>query len=148
MSTSPPPKVVYTSLLVAYLALPSFIFGNLVSLEWSLDFGQPCSTKSFSSVTISPKSCFHQIRKWCLEYDILHPLVLLPVPLPNFSFKSLVKKGWWITGKICYWLYTELKGGKWKKLKKLDFSMGGGPLKKYQLPLLVKIRLGHDSVPR
>ena len=31
----------------------------------------------FTLVTISPKSWFHQIRKWCLLYNLPHPLELL-----------------------------------------------------------------------
>ena len=46
----------------------------------------------FSSVAISPKSWFHQIRRWCLLYTLPHPLDLLENPPSKDSFKKLVKK--------------------------------------------------------
>ena len=52
----------------------------------------------FSSVTISPSSWFHQIRKWCLLYNLPHPLQLLTTTPLKASFKNLVKKH-----VISYW---------------------------------------------
>ena len=46
----------------------------------------------FSSVTISPKSWFHQIRKWCLLYSLPHPLQLLSSPVSKSAFRNLVRK--------------------------------------------------------
>ena len=46
----------------------------------------------FSATTISPKSWFHQIRKWCLLYSLPHPLDLLQNPPSKTVFKSMVKK--------------------------------------------------------
>ena len=38
-----------------------------------------------------------------------------------------------------------IKRGKLKKMEKLDFSLGGGPLKKSPLPLLVKNKILTDG---
>lgn len=46
----------------------------------------------FSSVTVSRKSWFHQIRKWCLLYRLPHPLELLSCPPDKVTFKARVKK--------------------------------------------------------
>ena len=51
-----------------------------------------------SSSTISSKSWFHQIRKWCLLYNLPHPQELLSSPLTKHGFKLLVKKK-----VISYW---------------------------------------------
>ena len=46
----------------------------------------------FSSKTICKSSWFHQIRDWCILYDLPHPLDLLSSPPPKQQFKTLVKK--------------------------------------------------------
>ena len=50
------------------------------------------SLNLFSSRTISPKSWFHQIRKWCLMYGLPHPLDILSSPPTKTIFKTYVKK--------------------------------------------------------
>ena len=57
------------------------------------------ATSFFSFSTISKKSWFHQIRKWCLLYDLPRPQVLLSAPpLTKETFKSNVRKK-----VISYW---------------------------------------------
>ena len=46
----------------------------------------------FASALLSPKSWFHQIRRWCLQYKLPHPLDLLENPPSKDAFKNLVKK--------------------------------------------------------
>ena len=53
----------------------------------------------FSFSTISKKSWFVQIRKWCLLYDLPHPRTLLSAPpLTKETFRSSVRKK-----VISYW---------------------------------------------
>ena len=52
----------------------------------------------FSSSTISPKSWFYQIRRWCLLYGLPHPQELLSDPLTKLAFRVLVRKK-----VISYW---------------------------------------------
>ena len=73
------------------------IFGMIMRLPGSLLHQHATSFFSFS--TISKKSWFHQIRKWCLLYDLPHPQVLLSAPpLTKETFKSNVRKK-----VISYW---------------------------------------------
>ena len=50
------------------------------------------SINVFSSKTISRKSWFHQIRKWCVLYGLPHPLDFLNSPTNKATFKTYVKK--------------------------------------------------------
>ena len=50
------------------------------------------ATNYFSSVTISPKSWFAQIRELCLLYLLPHPIELLSSPKTKCSYKLMVKK--------------------------------------------------------
>ena len=72
------------------------LFGMITRLQGSL-LNQHASNIS-SYTTISNKSWFHQIRKWCLLYGLPHPQELLSSPLSKPGFKTLVKKK-----VICYW---------------------------------------------
>ena len=72
------------------------LFGMVTRLQGSL-LNQHASNISSSS-TISSKSWFHQIRKWCLLYNLPHPQELLSSPLTKHGFKLLVKKK-----VISYW---------------------------------------------
>ena len=45
-----------------------------------------------SSRTISPSSWFFQIRQYCIEYGLPHPLDLLTSPLTKSVFQTLIKK--------------------------------------------------------
>jgi hypothetical protein len=56
------------------------------------------ATNIFSFSTISQKFWFHQIRKWCLLYDLPHPQILLSAPLTKETFKTTVRKK-----VISYW---------------------------------------------
>ena len=57
--------------------------GNILNLH---------ARRIFSSVLISPKSWFHQVRRWCDLYSLPHPLDLLEYPRSKEEFKKLVKK--------------------------------------------------------
>ena len=45
----------------------------------------------FTAATISKGSWFHQIRKWCLMYNLPHPSVILASLPDKISWKKLVK---------------------------------------------------------
>ena len=66
------------------------IFGMISRLPGSILHQH--SLNLFSSRTISPKSWFHQIRKWCLMYGLPHPLDILTFPPTKTIFKTYVKK--------------------------------------------------------
>ena len=73
------------------------IFGMITRLPGSILHQHATSIFSFS--TISKKSWFLQIRKWCLLYDLPHPQILLSAPpLTKETFKTTVRKkviGYW-----------------------------------------------------
>jgi hypothetical protein len=72
------------------------LFGMITRLQGSLLYQHASNITSYN--TISSKSWFHQIRKWCLLYGLPHPQELLSSPLSKAGFKTLVKKK-----VICYW---------------------------------------------
>ena len=72
------------------------IFGMITRLPGNILHQHATSFFSFS--TLSQKSWFHQIRKWCLLYDLPHPQILLSAPLTKETFKSIVRKK-----VISYW---------------------------------------------
>ena len=72
------------------------LFGMITRLQGSLLYQHASNISSYN--TISNKSWFHQIRKWCLLYGLPHPQELLSSPLSKAGFKTLVKKK-----VICYW---------------------------------------------
>ena len=72
------------------------IFGMITRLKDNIVHQH--AVNIFSSITISPKSWFCQIRKWCLLYNLPHRLQLLATPPLKDSYKTLVKKH-----VISYW---------------------------------------------
>ena len=66
------------------------IFGMISRLPGSVLHEHTLNIFSFR--TISPKSWFHQVRKWCVLYGLPHPFDLLSSPPPKSTFKSYVKK--------------------------------------------------------
>ena len=52
----------------------------------------------FQSKTIAKSSWFDQIRRWCLMYELPHPLDFLLHPPSKQDFRTLVKKK-----VVCYW---------------------------------------------
>ena len=66
------------------------IFGMISRLPGSILHQH--SLNVFSSKTISPKSWFHQIRRWCMLYGLPHPLDFLKSPPTKATFKTFVKK--------------------------------------------------------
>ena len=66
------------------------IFGMICRLEENILHKH--ATNYFSSVTISPKSWFAQIRELCLLYLLPHPIELLSSRKTKSSYKLMVKK--------------------------------------------------------
>ena len=71
-------------------------FGMITRLNGNILHQHASNIFSFS--TISPKSWFNQIRRWCLLYGLPHPQDLLSDPPTKLAFRNLVRKK-----VISYW---------------------------------------------
>ena len=66
------------------------LFGMITRLKGSILFNH--AENVFKSITVAKSSWFHQIRRWCLMYDLPHPLDLMSADLSKQTFKTLIKK--------------------------------------------------------
>ena len=75
------------------------LFGMITRLKGSILFNH--AENIFKSITVAKSSWFHQIRRWCIMYDLPHPLDLMSAALNKQAFKTLIKKR-----VVTYWETT------------------------------------------
>ena len=66
------------------------LFGMICRLQTSIL--HDCAMNFFTEVYHNRTSWFQQIRRWCLQYGLPHPLQLLYNPLSKAAMKTLAKK--------------------------------------------------------